>query len=79
MNAPKIQTAELFDWSNDPAIVLRRRDAVAAYRNADGDVCVLQQRYPDDDACIVIPSEDAEYFAARIAALVQAKADRGPA
>jgi hypothetical protein len=73
------QPSEPFNWNDDPAIILRRRDAVAAYRNADGDVCVLQQRYPDDDACIVIPSEDAEYFASRIAALVQAKADRGPA
>jgi hypothetical protein len=67
------QPPEHFDWSNDPAIILRRRDAVAAYTNSDGDVCVLQQRYPDDDACIVIPSEDAEYFASRIAALAQAK------
>jgi hypothetical protein len=71
MNAPKIQaTPEPFDWSNDPAIILTRRDAVAAYINGDGDICILQQRYPDDDACVV---QDAEYFAARVAALAQGK------
>jgi hypothetical protein len=73
------QSAEPFDWNDDPAIILRSRDAVAAYVNSDGDVCLLQQRYPDDDACIVTPSEDAEYFAARIIALVQVKADGGRA
>jgi hypothetical protein len=66
---------ERFDWTNDPAIVLRRRDAVAAFCNSDGDIVILQQQYPEDDACIVIPREDAEYFASRIAALAQGKAD----
>jgi hypothetical protein len=65
------QQPDRFDWNNDPAIILQRRDAVAAYRNADGYVCVLQQQYPADDAVIVIPAEDAEYFASRIVALVQ--------
>ena len=50
---------ERFDWSNDPAIILTRRDAVAAYANAAGDIVVLQQQYPEDDACIVIPQQDA--------------------
>jgi hypothetical protein len=78
MNAPKIQaTPEPFDWSNDPAIILTRRDAVAAYINSDGDICVIQQRYPDDDACIVIPQQDAEFFASRIAALAQGRAEQG--
>jgi hypothetical protein len=78
MNAPKIQTAEPFDWSDDPAIVLRRRDAVAAYINCDGDVCILQQQHIEDDISIVIPREDAEYFASRIAVLAQNTADGGP-
>jgi hypothetical protein len=69
---------EPFDWSNDPAIVLRRRDAVAAYINSDGDICILQQQHIEDDISIVIPREDAEYFASRIAALAQGKADGGP-
>jgi hypothetical protein len=77
MNAPKIQTAEPFDWPNDPAIVLRRRDAVAAYINRDGDICILQQQHIEDDISIVIPREDAEYFASRIAALAQGKVNGG--
>jgi hypothetical protein len=70
------QQPDHFDWNNDPAIILRRRDAVAAYRNSDGDVCVLQQRYPDDDAVILIPGEDAEYFAARVVALAKGTAEQ---
>ena len=56
---------ERFNWESEPAIILQRRDVVAAYVNADGNITVLQQRYPDDDAVIVIPQQDAEYFASR--------------
>jgi hypothetical protein len=70
---------EPFNWLNDPAIILRRRDAVAAYINCDGDICILQQQHIEDDISIVIPREDAEYLASRIVALAQGKADGGQA
>jgi hypothetical protein len=77
MNAPNVHATEPFDWSNDPAVILQRREPVAAYLNADGQVCIIQQRWPDDDAVICIPREDAEYFASRIAALAQGKSADG--
>jgi hypothetical protein len=64
---------DAFDWSNDPAIILQRREPVAAYINAAGEICIRQQRWPqDDDVVICIPQQDAEYFAGRIAALAHA-------
>src|SRR5688500_9626543 len=45
------------NWSNDPDVVLRRRYATAIYINADGDITLRQERWPDEDVCIVVPVE----------------------
>jgi hypothetical protein len=70
---------DAFDWSNDPAVILQRREPVAAYVNVAGEICIRQQRWPqDDDAVICIPQQDAEYFASRIAGLAHAPSPKKP-
>jgi hypothetical protein len=64
-----------FDWnSDDRCIVLRRRYATAIYINADGDITLRQEQWPEDDVYIVIPVEDGEYFGSMVAAVARAGA-----
>jgi hypothetical protein len=60
------------NWNNDPDVVLRRRYATAIYINADGDITLRQERWPDEDVCIVVPVEDGEYFGGMVAAMARA-------
>ncbi len=48
---------EDFSWAKREAIVVKHVDAIAVYKNDDGDVVVRQEaRTPDDsDAVVVVP------------------------
>ena len=47
-----------FSWSDDALVVVKRVDAIAVYRNAEGDVVIRQERRSgDDDNMVVVPAQ----------------------
>ncbi len=45
-----------FDWANPTDVVIRSVNAIAVYRNDDGDIVVRQQsRLGEEDTFIVVP------------------------
>jgi len=57
---PRDETAQ-FPWNDRRSVIVKQVDAIAVYRNGDGDI-VIRQRGPmaDGDPCIVVPPEEAE-------------------
>ena len=52
--------ADAFDWSSQTAVVVRRVDAIAVYRNKEGDIVIRQERaMMEVDAVVTIPIQHA--------------------
>jgi hypothetical protein len=49
-----------FDWSNRKSVVVKRVDAIAVYRNEDGEIVIRQERATlEVDAVVTIPIQHA--------------------
>ncbi|MGZ8154459.1 MAG: hypothetical protein ACXWUH_12710 [Burkholderiales bacterium] len=49
-----------FDWSDPKRIVIKRVDAIAVYKNEDGDIVIRQERaMVQVDAVVTIPVQHA--------------------
>lgn len=49
-----------FDWSDPKRIVVKRVDAIAVYKNEDGDIVIRQERaMVQVDAVVTIPAQHA--------------------
>ena len=56
-----------FSGNTDGSVVLRTRQGVAVYTNANGDVVIRQEGWlGEDDALIIVPRCDAEMLAEAI-------------
>jgi hypothetical protein len=54
------QGTDDFSWSDDALVVVKRVDAIAVYRNPDGDIVIRQERRGGaDDNIIVVPGQHA--------------------
>lgn len=52
--------ADTFDWSKGKSVVVKRVDAIAVYRNDDGDIIIRQERTTlGVDAVVTIPIQHA--------------------
>ena len=52
--------ADRFDWSTQDAVVVRRVDAIAVYKNKEGDIVIRQERATMEvDAVVTIPIQHA--------------------
>jgi hypothetical protein len=53
--------SEEFSWQDDEAVIIKRTDAIAVYRNSNGNVVIRQEGTGlgdnPDDQIIVIPHE----------------------
>lgn len=55
-----MEETEVFDWSDKKSVVVRRVDAIAVYKNAEGDIVIRQQRADVPvDAVVTIPAQHA--------------------
>lgn len=51
---------EQFDWSDKRSVVVKRVDAIAVYKNSDGDIVIRQQRADVPvDVVVTIPAQHA--------------------
>jgi hypothetical protein len=48
--------AAAFDWSDADRVVVKRVDAIAVYRNAEGDLVIRQEGRGGTDACVTVPA-----------------------
>ena len=47
-----------FSWSDESLIVVKRVDAIAVYKNPQGDIVVRQEsRMGDEDNIIIVPAQ----------------------
>jgi hypothetical protein len=69
--APKPDHDRHFDWSADVVAVPEQR-AIAIYRNANGDLAIRQEGWPDDDDLIVIAAHCENEFIERLNSFIQA-------
>jgi hypothetical protein len=54
------ETAQ-FPWNDPQSVIVKQVDAIAVYRNSDGDIEIRQRRpMANEDPCIVVPAEEAE-------------------
>lgn len=60
-----MSTEDRFKWG-DESNVFETVRGVAVYRNPKGDIVIRQEGWPDDDAVIVIPIEQANSVLAAI-------------
>lgn len=50
--------SNVFNWSDQEIVVVKRVDAIAVYRNPEGDIVIRQERpLGDGDAIITVPSQ----------------------
>jgi NADH/NAD ratio-sensing transcriptional regulator Rex len=55
-----MEEVQQFDWADKGSIVVRRVDAIAIYKNSDGDIVIRQQRVDVPvDAVVTIPAQHA--------------------
>jgi hypothetical protein len=53
------ETAQ-FPWNDPRSVIVKQVDAIAVYRNEDGDIVIRQHRpMAGEDPCIVVPAEEA--------------------
>jgi hypothetical protein len=45
-----------FSWDADQAVVVKRVDPIAVYKNADGDLVVRQETRSGKDAVVIVPA-----------------------
>ena len=47
-----------FSWSDESLIVVKRVDAIAVYRNSEGDIVIRQERRTgEDDNVVIVPPQ----------------------
>jgi hypothetical protein len=50
-----------FPWNDPQSVIVKQVDAIAVYRNSDGDIVIRQHRpMANEDPCIVVPPEEVE-------------------
>ena len=51
-------TSDDFSWSDDTLVVVKRVDAIAVYRNPEGDIVIRQERRGgDEDHLVIVPGQ----------------------
>jgi len=51
-------TSDDFSWSDDTLVVVKRVDAIAVYRNPEGDIVIRQERRGgDEDHVVIVPGQ----------------------
>jgi hypothetical protein len=56
------ETAQ-FPWNDPQSVIVKQVDAIAVYRNGDGDIVIRQHRpMANEDPCIIVPPEEAEHL-----------------
>jgi hypothetical protein len=52
----EVSTSDEFSWSDKESVVVPRQDAIAVYRNSDGNIVIRRQRDWDEeeDSFIII-------------------------
>ena len=54
------QSHDEFSWSDETLIVVKRVDAIAVYRNPEGDIVIRQERRGgDEDNIVIVPAQSA--------------------
>jgi hypothetical protein len=49
-----------FPWSDPQSVIVKQVDAIAVYKNGDGDIVIRQHRpIANEDPCIVVPADEA--------------------
>jgi hypothetical protein len=47
-----------FSWSDDALVVVKRVDAIAVYKNPEGDIVIRQERrLGDEDNIVIVPAQ----------------------
>ena len=55
---PMAESNDDFSWSDDALVVVKRVDAIAVYRNPEGDIVVRQERRGgNEDSVIIVPGQ----------------------
>jgi len=61
-----------FSWSDDALVVVKRVDAIAVYRNPQGDIVIRQEsRTGNDDNIVIVPGQYAYTLVESIQRLVK--------
>jgi len=63
-----------FSWSDEALVVVRRVDAIAVYKNSEGDIVVRQERRSGgDDNVVVVPAQYAYSLVESIQRMLKAQ------
>ena len=63
-----------FSWSDEALVVVRRVDAIAVYKNPEGDIVVRQERRSGgDDNVVVVPAQYAYSLVESIQRMLKAQ------
>ena len=63
-----------FSWSDEALIVVKRVDAIAVYKNPEGDIVIRQeQRSGDEDNVVVVPPQYAYTLVESIQRMLKAQ------
>jgi hypothetical protein len=69
---PMAESKDDFSWSDDALVVVKRVDAIAVYRNPQGDIVIRQEsRTGNDDNIVVVPGQYAYTLVESIQRLVK--------
>ena len=63
-----------FSWSDDSLVVVKRVDAIAVYKNPEGDIVIRQEsRGNDEDSRVVVPPQYAYTLVESIQRMLKAQ------
>jgi hypothetical protein len=74
LQGTSMSEASDFSWSDEALVVVRRVDAIAVYKNPEGDIVVRQERRSGgDDNVVVVPAQYAYSLVESIQRMLKAQ------